>query len=76
VRRARPPSRSSGSEADLLDLLPVLKRLRSRLNPLEVWIDTVGPGRVVGLLSGRFLTAGQLFGATLLALTFALALLL
>ena len=60
----------------LFGLLPVLQRLRSRLNAFEIGIDAVRPGRIVGLLRGRFLPAGLLFGATFLALALALALLL
>jgi len=56
--------------------LPVLKRLRPRLDAFEIGIDAVGARRVVRFLRGRFLTARLLFVAPLLALAFALSLLL
>jgi len=60
----------------LVQLLPVLKRLRSRLNAGEIGIDAVGAGRASGLLRGDFLPFGLFFGAAFLALAFTLALLL
>ena len=57
-------------------LLPVLKRLWPRRDAFEIRIDAVCPRRVVGFLSRHFLTASLFFGATFLALAFALALLL
>ncbi len=70
--RARPHSYRAG----LLGFLPVLQRLRPRLDPFKIGIDTVRPGRIVGLLRGGFLPAGLLFRTTFLALALALALLL
>ena len=60
----------------LLDLLPVLQRLRPRLDAFEIGVDAVRSGWVVRLLRGRFLPTGLFFCATFLALALALALLL
>ena len=60
----------------LFGLLPVLQRLRSQLNPLQIGIDTLRTRRIVRLLRGRFLAPGLLLGAAFLALALALALLL
>ena len=57
-------------------LLPVLERLRSRLDAREIGIGAVRAARAVGLLRGDFLPFGLFFGATFLALAFALSLLL
>jgi hypothetical protein len=62
-------------DRDLLDL-PVLKRLRPRLDSFEIGIDAVGPSRIVGLLRRRFLAPRLFFVAPLLALALALSLLL
>jgi hypothetical protein len=72
--RDRAVDRAAG--ASLFGLLPVLQRLRPRLNPLQIGIDAVRPRRSVGLLRGRFLAAGLLLRTTFLALALALALLL
>jgi hypothetical protein len=60
----------------LVQFLPLLERLRPRLNAGEVGIDAVGPRRVAGLLRGDFLPFGLFLGAAFLTLTLALALLL
>ena len=56
--------------------LPVLERLRSRLDAREIGIDAARARRAVGLLRGDFLPLGLFFGATFLALPLALSLLL
>jgi len=56
--------------------LPVLERLRSRLDARQIGIGAVGARRAVGLLCGDFLALGLFFRATLLALALALSLLL
>ena len=73
--------RVPGSAADLLgrllvQFLPLLQRLRSRLNAGEIGIDAVRSGRASGLLRGDFLPFGLFFGAAFLALALTLALLL
>lgn len=60
----------------LLDFLPILQRLRPRLNAFEIGVDAVRPCWIVRLLRGRFLTPSLFFGTTFLALALALALLL
>jgi hypothetical protein len=60
----------------LVEFLPVLQRLRPRLNAGEIGIDAVSTGRASGLLRGDFLPFGLFFGAAFLALAFTLALLL
>ena len=56
--------------------LPVLQRLRTRLDAFEIGIDAAGAAGVVGLLRGHFLPLGLLFLLAFLALALALALLL
>jgi len=56
--------------------LPILERLRTRLDAFKVGVDAVGARRVVRLLRRSFETACLLLVAALLALPFALALLL
>ena len=60
----------------LFGFLPVLERLRTGLDALEIGIGAVGAARSIGFLSGGFLPARLLFGAPLLFLPFALAFLL
>ena len=56
--------------------LPVLQRLRARLDAFEIGIDAVGARRIVGFLRGNFLPPGLLLFLAFLALALALALLL
>jgi hypothetical protein len=56
--------------------LPILERLRPRLDPFEVGIDPVRARRVVRFLSSGFLPARQLLVPALLALALPLPLLL
>ena len=68
------------SAASLIGLfvgfLPVLERLRSRLDTREIGIGAVGARRAVGLLRGDFLPLGLFFSAAFLTLALALSLLL
>jgi len=56
--------------------LPVLERLRSRLDAREIGIGAVRARRAVGLLRGGFLPFGLFFGAAFLTLALTLSLLL
>jgi CheY-like chemotaxis protein len=56
--------------------LPVLGRLRARLDAFKIRIDSVPARRVIGFLHGDFLPAGLFLFLTFLALALALALLL
>lgn len=74
--RVRDRAVDRAAETALFGLLPVLQRLRSRLNSFQIGIHAVRPRRIVRLLRGRFLAAGLLLRAAFLALALALALLL
>lgn len=56
--------------------LPVLRRLRTRLDALEIGIRTVGARGRARFLRRHFLPFGLFLGASFLALAFALAFLL
>jgi len=71
----RPAIAERSNRSGLLDL-PILKRLRPRLDAFDVGVDAVSARRVVGFLRRGFLAARQLLVAALLPLPLALSLLL